>query len=203
MDGGYIDAILEGRLASRSQTERAMTLDVKTKCLGVLSMGNASGYEIQKEFREGAASHFVDASFGSIYPALTKLTEEGLVSCQEFQQDGRPDKKVYSITPNGRVAFRQALRVAPAEDKFRSEFLFYLLFAEQMDPEFLSDLIDRKNFEVKETLKILTESDDDESAGERFVKGYGLAVHQAIQNYLDENKDLFIDESAAETAKAV
>lgn len=180
-----------------------MALDVKTKCLGILSLGEGSGYEIQKEFSEGSVSHFVDASFGSIYPALTKLMEEGLVTCKEFQQDGKPDKKVYSITPNGRQAFKKSLRVSPAEDRFRSEFLFYLLFADDMDPAFLAELIEKKVEEMDATLAVLEDSSEEETPGEEFVRGYGLAVHHAIRKYLKKEKENFISESTPETAKAV
>ena len=48
-------------------------MNVRTLCLGILSVGEASGYEIKKDIEEGMFSHFIDASFGSIYPALTQL----------------------------------------------------------------------------------------------------------------------------------
>jgi PadR family transcriptional regulator AphA len=56
-----------------------MTMNVRTLCLGFLSTGEASGYEIKKGIEDGMFSHFIDASFGSIYPALTQLTAEGLL----------------------------------------------------------------------------------------------------------------------------
>ena len=45
-----------------------MGMNVRTLCLGVLSAGEASGYEIKKEIEEGLFSHFIEASYGSIYP---------------------------------------------------------------------------------------------------------------------------------------
>ena len=47
-------------------------MDIKTLCLGVLTQGEASGYDIKKHF-ECVFSHFYVAGFGSIYPALTEL----------------------------------------------------------------------------------------------------------------------------------
>jgi len=84
-------------------------MDSKTLCLGALILGDASGYEIKKLFEEGPFSYFHQTSFGSIYPALGNLMEEGLVTCDERAQDGRPDKKVYSLTEAGRAAFIHAL----------------------------------------------------------------------------------------------
>ena len=65
-----------GDISNRHKTTEPM--NVRTLCLGVLSFGEATGYEIKKEIEEGPFSHFIEASFGSIYPALTQLLGEGL-----------------------------------------------------------------------------------------------------------------------------
>jgi DNA-binding PadR family transcriptional regulator len=88
-------------------------MDAKTLCLGVLAKGDASGYEIKKAFEEGPFAHIHPTSFGSIYPALAKLTDEGLVSCTELAQDKRPDKKVYAMTESGRRALVTELGPRP------------------------------------------------------------------------------------------
>ena len=64
-------------------------MNVKTLCLGVLSLGEASGYEIKKEIEEGLFSHFIDASFGSIYPALMQLNAEGSAAIAQAAELGR------------------------------------------------------------------------------------------------------------------
>ena len=83
-------------------------MDVKTLCLAVLSRRDATGYEIRKQFAKGPFAHFQKASLGAIYPALTRAAEEGLVTVTEEAQDGRPDKKVYSLTEAGKAALRRA-----------------------------------------------------------------------------------------------
>src|SRR5262249_55228527 len=79
-----------------------MGMDARVLCLGALHFGDASGYEIKKLFEEGDFSFFYETSFGSIYPALSRLVEDGLALVSEQAQDKRPDKKVYSITEKGR-----------------------------------------------------------------------------------------------------
>ena len=82
-------------------------MDVKTLCLGVLCehWGKASGYEIRKLLKEeGAFSHFVDAGYGSIYPALNKLSDEGLViyEAEEANQPARQESlSDHAGGPNG------------------------------------------------------------------------------------------------------
>jgi DNA-binding PadR family transcriptional regulator len=117
-------------------------MDVRTICLGILTRGNATGYEIKKLFEEDGYQHFIEASFGSIYPALNRLTEEGLVSVREEAQPKRPDRKVYSITEAGRTAFLAALMRPLPEDKHRSPFVFAMLFSHLLPAERVRAILD-------------------------------------------------------------
>lgn len=176
-------------------------MHVATLCLGALALKDASGYEIKKMFDEGWFSQFQEASYGSIYPALTRLTEEGLITCEAHAQEGRPDKKVYSITEDGRAALQQALNAPLQEDKFRSEFLFVMLFADLLPQALLGDLIDDKIREYGEDLSQIENGQDDESPGFTFVKGFGRAVCEAAYAYLQENRHLVEDVKTRNKAK--
>lgn len=163
-------------------------MDIRTLCLGLLTRDEATGYEIKKAFQNGL-SHFYDASFGSIYPALTKLTEEGLVTCTEQPQDKRPDKKVYRITAAGRLAFLDALGHRPGRDRVRSDFLATVLFGELLSARQLAELIDAR---LVDTRRQLAEVKDAAAKavkpGDRFVSGYGIAVLQAEIDYLEDHR---------------
>src|SRR5271156_5193233 len=117
-------------------------MDVRTICLGILTRGPATGYEIKKLFEDDGYQHFVEASFGSIYPALNRMTEEGLVSVREEAQEKRPDRKVYSITSSGRSAFIAALLKPLPEDRHRSPFVFAMLFSHLLPPGRVSALLE-------------------------------------------------------------
>jgi len=170
-------------------------VDAKTLCLGVLSRGQASGYEIKKAFEEGPFGHIHETSFGSIYPALTRLTDDGLVTCTEEAQDKRPDKKVYAITPAGERALEQAIMQAPAPDKVRSDFLFILFFAERLPPAMLARLIDRRIAWYESTLERMQDCGHDcnMAPGARFVHGMGLAVYAAACDYLKRERQHLLD----------
>src|SRR5262249_35239772 len=103
-----------------------MTIDVQALCLAVLSHRPASGYEIKKALTEGPYAFFHRASFGSIYPALTRLHAAGDVTVEAREQDKRPDKKVYTITASGHGRLVDALHRPPAPDYFRSDFVLML-----------------------------------------------------------------------------
>lgn len=164
-------------------------MDVKTLCLGVLSRGEASGYEIKKAFEEGPFSHFHQASFGSIYPALNALSAEGLVQLRAQAQDKRPDKKIYSITPKGRNALVAALMVAPAPDVMRSDFLFILSFAQYLPPARVDRLIGERIAWYRAMLERMEScSCDARPAGADFVRGMGIAVYRAAADYLETHR---------------
>lgn len=179
-------------------------MDTRTLCLGVLNRGAASGYEIKKSFEEGPLAHIHEASFGAIYPALTRLAAEGLVDCHELAQDKRPDKKVYSITPAGRHALEEALRQPPAGDKFRSDFCFIMFFAHLLGPDQVGRLIDARIAWYEETLARMETCSDlaDRPAGERFVHGLGLAVYRAARDYLRAHRAELLGAAAAATRTA-
>jgi len=181
-------------------------VDVKTLCLGILSLGDASGYEIRKMVGEGSFSFFSEASYGSIYPALGKLTEEGLIACREMAQDKRPDKKVYSLTPAGRAALTAQLEKGPGPDRNRSEFLAALLFAEEVAPERVAAMVDERiaQHEAKITeLQALMTSEEDLSPAARFVIEYGLATQKAALDYLKARRGSLLDAVATPAEAAV
>src|ERR1700754_1585759 len=127
-------------------------MDVRTICLGILTRGDATGYEIKNLFQDDGYQHFVEASFGSIYPALNRLTEEGLVSVREEAQEKRPDRKVYSITPSGRSTFIASLLKPLPEDRHRSPFVFAMLFSDLLPPSRTAAMIECYRAQVETKL---------------------------------------------------
>ena len=175
-------------------------MDAKTLCLGVLVMGDASGYEIRKMFEEGPFAHFQDASYGSIYPALAKLAEDGLIVVIETPEDGHPDKrdkKTYRITEVGRRAFNEALAKTPTPDKIRSDTTFLMFFAEFMDPDHLRAVYDDYLAYYRDRADFLKTLDPEGvPEGRLFVRGMGLAFYEAVADYMAENRARLMGEEA-------
>lgn len=168
-----------------------MTIDVKTICLGVLSLEDSTGYEIRKQFEEGPFSHFFDASYGSIYPALNTLLADGLVDCQAVAQDKRPDKKVYRLTDAGQAALLAGLEQPPAADKIRSECLVILFFAQLVGATHQRKIFDGYMAHLREADDRVAATDvADATAGRQFVHGFGRAIYQAAIAYMEENEQL-------------
>ena len=98
--------------------------------LGVLSLTDASGYDI-KRFCDKTVSHFWNENFGHIYPVLRQMEARALV---EPRQGGDERRKVYGITALGREElarwFKQPVEAQPP----RSELLLKLSFGSRMEP---------------------------------------------------------------------
>jgi PadR family transcriptional regulator AphA len=160
-------------------------MDVRTICLGILSRADATGYEIKKLFEDDGYQHFVEASFGSIYPALNRLTEAGLVSVRAESQEKRPDRKVYSITDTGRAAFLGSLMKPLPEDRHRSPFVFAMLFSHLLPHPRVVEILDTYIHHSEAKLaQLLSPDAGPVTEGERFVKGLGRTAYIAMLNFL-------------------
>ena len=109
-------------------------MDVRSMVLGFLMERSMTGYELKKVFSI-SFSFFSGLSYGSIYPALRKMEQEGLITMRMEIQDGAPNRKVCTITDAGRQAFMEALRAPFSLDKAKSPYLAKLFFFAHLSPE--------------------------------------------------------------------
>lgn len=168
-------------------------MDIKKLCLGILTMGEASGYEIKQVF-EDAFSHFYVAGFGSIYPALAELAREGMVTVNSIEQEKRPAKKVYGLTERGREAFTAALEETYPNHRVRSDFMVLMIFAHLLSPEQLGKVFDTRLADIERQIAEIEAFINDESCecdnhpGGRFTAGYGIAVLKAGREYIQQHR---------------
>lgn len=103
--------------------------------LGMLSLGPQSGYEIKK-WMEQSLAHFWQEGYGQIYPNLKRLVQNGLATVHTEKQEGKPDKKIYTITTNGRSQLQDWLK-SPIQKlpQEKHEILLKLFFGRMVDME--------------------------------------------------------------------
>ena len=164
-------------------------MNLKTVMLGFLAQEDMTGYEL-KHLMERSVGFFFGSSYGSIYPALRDLEGRGLVRCREVVQSGRPNKKVYEITPEGRESFGESLGDPPASDAYRSEFLMHLFFGHLHEPGRLLELL-RGRRETRlaeiETLEDVREEFGEVATPYQFMTlRNGLAHARAEVGFLNE-----------------
>jgi DNA-binding PadR family transcriptional regulator len=70
--------------------------------LSILSDGAAHGYAVIESLRQRSGGHF-DLPEGTIYPALHRLEEQGLLK-SFWREDAPRRRRVYELTTKGRHA---------------------------------------------------------------------------------------------------
>lgn len=69
--------------------------------LGLLSYYDRTGYEIMEVFKD-SLNFMWNANTSQVYRELQNLKDSGFAKVTEVEQNGKPNKKIYSITQAGR-----------------------------------------------------------------------------------------------------
>lgn len=162
--------------------------------LGTLTHGPRTGYDIKK-FIEGSIANFWRESYGQIYPTLKTLAAEGLVTREVQEQEGKPDRYVYSLTEAGRSELREWL-VEPAEPQVpRIELLLKLFFGAEVSVEANLRHVDRHRQNVEAGLarcrqieQYLEETHRDAAGLPFWLMGLrqGILVQEALLKWCEE-----------------
>jgi HlyD family secretion protein len=167
-------------------------MNVRTLCLAILSEGPKSGYAIRKLVEDGIVSHFTEASFGSIYPALEKLSVDGAVKWHEERDPGKPPRKVFSITDVGTAELVRSLHVLPPEDEYRSPFLLIASAAPLVSKAHMVRVLDERIAWLRQEMARLKDEqkslDCADLGGHVWTLEYGLTMFQASLTYLESRR---------------
>jgi PadR family transcriptional regulator AphA len=164
--------------------------------LGMLYLGPRSGYDI-KRFVDQSTRFFWAASYGQIYPELTRLAKAGLIESERAPEGGRR-RTVYRLTPAGEARLREWL-VSGEEPvhELRDEGLLRLFFADAVTPEDALRIV--RTIRRRETgvLERLRDVEPKARAGPaRFpalVLECGLSFHSAIVAWCDETEHRLLE----------
>lgn len=112
--------------------------------LGLLNYAPMTGYNLKKIF-DKSINHIWTASLSQIYRELGTLEKKGYVNSKIEEQDDRPDKKIYSITENGKQAFIGWLNNIPDEfiSPKRDEFMLKLFFGARLGKDHAKNQLER------------------------------------------------------------
>ncbi|HSP56403.1 MAG TPA: PadR family transcriptional regulator [Dehalococcoidia bacterium] len=118
-------------------------MSLKHALLGFLNYGPHTGYEIKKVF-DISVAHFWSAELSQIYPSLKTLEAEGLVEMKVEVQADRPNRKVYSITDDGRRELIDWLGNPADPEQVREPLLVKLFFAAAGNKEHTLTVLKRR-----------------------------------------------------------
>jgi DNA-binding PadR family transcriptional regulator len=108
--------------------------------LVALSEQPAAGLELAKRFSK-SIGFFWHATHQQIYRVLARMESDGWLSMTEVAQTGKPDKKVYEVTPAGADVLAAWLTAPTPLEPFRSEMAVKLRGASYGDRAGLLDVV--------------------------------------------------------------
>ena len=121
--------------------------------LGLLSWGRPlSGYEIRK-WAEQMRFFYWSPAQSQIYGELKRLAARGWVTAEEVVQAGRPDKRVFAITPAGQTELSRWLAEDPTTPTIvKNGTTLKLYFGHATTPETVVRLLSEHLAELDEML---------------------------------------------------
>ncbi|MHB8918747.1 MAG: PadR family transcriptional regulator [Desulfocucumaceae bacterium] len=122
--------------------------------MGLLSYRPMTGYNLKQVF-DNSISHFWHAHLSQIYRELSGMEEKGLVRSEVQPVEGRPDRKVYNLTPEGEEKFNQWLLSFPRSlaKRYNDEFLLRLYFGGRIGREEILYQVTKYKKETEDRLK--------------------------------------------------
>jgi DNA-binding PadR family transcriptional regulator len=110
--------------------------------LSLLVSKPRSGYDLTKAF-DGSIGFFWKATHQQIYRELTKLEEQNCVTAEAVVQQGRPDKKLYSITETGQQQLTQWIALPCDVMPVKDEILVKTFVGQLVSPSVLQQELER------------------------------------------------------------
>jgi DNA-binding PadR family transcriptional regulator len=93
--------------------------------LAALLEGEASGYQLAKRF-DVSVANFWSATPQQLYRELDRLETDGLVHARLVRQERRPDKRVFTLTDDGRAELHRYTGTPAKPVAMRDELLVKL-----------------------------------------------------------------------------
>ncbi len=157
---------------------------IEHSILGMIGLRPCSGYDLKVEFEKGGAALLSALSFGSIYPHLKRLEQDGLIEAKEEGSDGR-HKKVYDLTARGWQELSNWLEQSSDYPiPMRDELLLKMLFWGATGKE-RSTLIAQLQARHEESLDLLNYVSEWQSNETAFVDEYNALVFSYMQMRLE------------------
>ncbi len=163
------------------------TVSFRHFILGLLAQTPMSGYDIKKALKN--LSWLIGSpSFGSLYPALHTLLKDDLVTVKVLPREGKPSRKIYSITEAGRQSLAEWINQPTKAGAPLKAFVMRLILADGFSPTGLIAYLQQRRAQVFAHRTALEKSGrtlKENSLGQGLALDYGLALATAELAWLD------------------
>ncbi|WP_194762983.1 PadR family transcriptional regulator [Microbacterium sp. UFMG61] len=126
-------------------------MQLRHAVLGLLDIAPQSGYDLGRAF-DGSVAHFWNADQSQIYRTLDRLEADGAIETETIPQQGKPDRRVHSLTDGGRAELAEWLGTPLEVLKPKEPFLARLFFAAPLGVEGVLQLLDEREAAVRAAL---------------------------------------------------
>jgi DNA-binding PadR family transcriptional regulator len=166
-----------------TKTEHARRTLAEYAILGLLSRGERSGYDLNRNAQQ--STMLLAPTKSRIYAVLPRLLAAGLVGARRVTQAARPDKSVYRLTARGRDALIAWLNATPAEIS-RQELALKVFFGELADGRRLLEQLETfRRANAAEVAVLERVRDNDQPAFfQRATLDYGITVDRALDRWV-------------------
>jgi PadR family transcriptional regulator AphA len=162
-------------------------VSIRHLVLGLLTQQPMSGYDI-KRFLKSLSWLIESPSFGTIYPSLRALREDGLVTVETIPQQDRPPRKIYTITESGSQAVQEWVGQPLAPDTSLKAFVMRLVLANSLSHTSLTAHLEQRRSQVEThfaTLEQLAKATDGADNAHHIAYDYSLALASAELTWLE------------------
>ena len=159
--------------------------------LGLLAAGETTGYDLVKLADDAFGLFWIPAK-SHVYAELKRLADLGWASDRDVDQASRPDKRVYTITADGRAALRAWLAdTTYRREPMRSTFLLKLYFGSPRPPAVVREKVQAFRDETARLVAALEAKSTAlgstaPASGPALVLSFGLAQARAMLAWSDE-----------------
>lgn len=129
-------------------------MSLKHAILGFIDMRPVSGYDLKAMF-DASVQFYWSATHTQIYRTLNDLTDRELITFEVVQQTGRPNKKIYSITPEGKTELLKWLRSPLSLPILHHASLIKIGWADNIETEEIISLLKDYQVKIQEQLRLL------------------------------------------------
>ena len=115
-------------------------MSLRDAVLAALLEGEASGYDLAKNF-DASVANFWMAAPQQLYRELDRLAGQGLIRARVVHQERRPDKRMFSLTEAGYEAIRQFTARRPKRSAIRDDLAVKVLALDAGDAQAVRDFM--------------------------------------------------------------
>lgn len=125
--------------------------------LAMIEYQPMSGYDLKKFF-DASVAHFWSATQSHIYKSLEGLEKKAWVVSHIIPQEGKPNRKEYDITEEGRSELHRWITTPLPMEPVREAALIQVFFSHYSSNAEIAGLIEARIQEIQERLLILRTS---------------------------------------------